>query len=268
MRPIPFFPMLSLGLAAVLAGPGARAEECRYEAAREARVDVAGAKVVRIRALAGSLRVVGQANLSQVEVEGRACAGRAEDLDGTQVRAERAGDTLRVEAELPEAGEGWGGSWWGHESPRLDLVVRVPAGMALDVDDTSGGIEIRDVGALEVRDRSGEIEVENVSGDIRLEDSSGDVRLHGVKGSVVVTDDGSGDLEIEDVTGGVRIDEDGSGSIRVSNVGGDVLVGRDGSGSIRVNGVGGDFRVDHDGSGGIDYRDVKGQVSIPKRRHD
>lgn len=246
MRRVWFVPIVSLGLTAALAGPGAAAEECRHEAAREARLEMAGARLVRIRALAGSLRVLGQAGLSQVEVVGRACAARAEDLEAIQVRVERAADTVRVEAEVPEAGEAWGG-WGGYDSPRLDLVVRVPAGTALDVDDTSGSIEMSDVGGLELRDRSGDVEVRNVSGDVRLEDNSGDVLLRGVRGSVVVTDDGSGDLEIEEVTGSVRIDEDGSGGIHLSNVGGDVLVGRDGSGSIH-------------------YSDVKGEVRVPERR--
>jgi len=235
--------------------------ECPHLAQRQARLDAAGARRVRITALAGSLRIEGQANGNAVQAEGQACAGAASELAGVQLRAERRGDELLVEVVLPTAASTEG-------LPRLDLTVRVPTHLPLEVTDTSGDLSIADVAALALDDASGDVLIERVAHDVRLRDTSGDVRLREIKGAVTGLVDTSGGIEIGDVGGSVRIDEDTSGDIVVAGVGGSVVIGRDGSGAIEVRRVAGDFTVESDGSGGIRHEDVKGKLTLPegKRR--
>ena len=274
-------PAAVLAASLTLLGQG-RAEECRYEEERHAVLDASEARLLKVVARAGSLRIEGRSDLKRVRVEGVACAHDRDDLEKIQLITDDAGSTLRVEARLP-GGSSW--NWnWGHHSPKLDLVIEVPDTLPLDVRDTSGGIEIRAVGDLELDDSSGGIEVEDVrgslvlndssggikieqvAGDARLRDSSGRISIRDVGRSVLIERDSSGAIQISEVRGDVRIERDGSGSITVSDVGGSVNVGQDGSGSISVSRVKGDFSVGRDGSGGIDYDRVAGRVSVPHRR--
>ena len=214
-----------------------------YDAQRTATVNAAGATSVRIDARAGQLRVTGRADLTEVRVRGTARASSRDLLEDIKVEAVRNGNQVEVRALLPEIRD----SRW-NESAILDLVIEVPATLALDVDDTSGDMAIESVGAkVRIEDSSGDIRVRDV-GDVWIRDSSGGIDVRGVKGSVDIDDDSSGEIEVYDVTGSVHI-------------------GRDSSGSIDVSRVGGDFVVEHDGSGTIDYDGVKGKIDIPRKRY-
>jgi hypothetical protein len=248
------------GLAvAALLQPRPSAAECRYDAPREAQLDAQGLRVVRIEAKAGELRIHGSGG-DQVRIRGTACASSRDRLEEVALRAERDGDTARIEVEIPE------GDWslFG-ESSRLDLEIDVPESVALDVEDSSGSVEVSGVVSLSLQDSSGSIDVTDVAGDVSVRDSSGEIEIESVGGDVRISD-GSGSIEVRDVVGSVTIDEDGSGSIDISDVERDVRIGRDGSGSIDVERVGGDFTVEHDGSGGIRHREIAGRVDIPRRR--
>jgi hypothetical protein len=77
-----------------------------------------------------------------------------------------------------------------------------------------------------------------------VEDSDGDATIRGV--ASVDVQDGPGTLDVDDVAGGVRI-ADGTGDIRVARVGRDLV-------------------VSNDDGGDITYSDVRGTITIPKRR--
>ena len=224
-----------LGLAGTL-----RADDCELEAGREERLDAAGVKTLHVIARAGSLRIDGQAGASAIAVHGTACASRQGVLDDIQLKVRRSGSEATVEAVIPDSF-----NWLGGGQARLDLVLEVPAGVALEVDDGSGSIEIRHVASAAVQDGSGEMVIEDVAGEVRITD-------------------GSGAIQVRDA-GSVVIDEDGSGGISISGVRGNVLVKDDGSGSISVREVAGDFTVEDDGSGGISHTAVHGRVRIPSR---
>lgn len=242
----------------------AQSRECQFTAERSATIDAAGAEMLRLHARAGSLRIVGRSDLSEIRVRGEACASRAELLEGIRLATDRSGGVVRVEAVMPEDPWHWRG---GNNQALLDLVVEVPETLALDVEDSSGGIEIRNVGPLLLDDSSGDIELLGIRGDARVKDSSGGIYIEGVEGSLWL-DDSSGGIDAREVRGSVIVERDSSGDIRITNVAGDVLVQRDSSGDIEVAGIGGDFVVERDGSGSIRYRDVAGDVRIPedKRR--
>lgn len=227
-------------------------DECSVEAPRDASLDAAGATRLEIDAAAGSLAVTGVEGARTVSVQGTACAPDAERLAGVELRTERRGDTLFVEAVFDEDVRG---------QRRLDLVIEAPAGLAVSIDDGSGPIHVRGVAELSVDDGSGEIEVNDVAGDVEVEDGSGAIVLSGIGGSVRL-DDGSGGIDVAEVTGDVRIDDDGSGGIEIHRVGGSVEIGADGSGGIVAREVRGDFTLHRDGSGGVDV-EADGRVTLP-----
>ncbi len=204
-----------------------------YSAPREASIAIGDATSVRVVARAGSLSVEGRSDLTEVRATGTAYAAREDELDDIELTATRSGSTVLIEAHIPD-----------RQQVKLDIVIELPASMALDIEDSSGSIEIRDVAGVEVTDGSGSIMIEGVAGDVTLTDGSGSIEVREVGGRVVIADDGSGSIEIANVEGDVIVEEDGSGSISAAN-------------------VGGDFVVQRDGSGGIQYDLISGRVSVP-----
>ena len=122
----------------------------------------------------------------------------------------------------------------------INLTVRVPKNMGLEVDDGSGGVKI-----------------EHINGNIQIDDGSGEISVRDIQGDVEV-DDGSGTVDINNVTGSVTVD-DGSGTIKVKDIGNNVKVS-DGSGSIYIDGVAGDVIIKDDGSGGLSIKNVSGRI--------
>jgi DUF4097 and DUF4098 domain-containing protein YvlB len=122
----------------------------------------------------------------------------------------------------------------------INLTVRVPNDMDVDIDDGSG-----------------EVKIAQIDGNLQIDDGSGEITISGIQGDVDI-DDGSGTVDISDVTGSVTID-DGSGTIEVNDIGKNVKVS-DGSGSIYIDGVGGDVIIKDDGSGSVSIKNVSGKV--------
>jgi hypothetical protein len=258
MKNLPYLLILPL-LAAPATAAAQWFDDCAHRAERTATVPAARADLLRLAARAGSLRVEGRPGLSEVRVRGEACASSESYLEAIQLVTERSGGEVRVEVQMPEM------RGIGRMYSRLDLVVEVPQGLALDVTDSSGEAEFRGVATLRLEDSSGEIEVADVAGDVQIDDSSGEIRVRGVRGDLRLRDS-SGGIEVSGVQGAVLVERDGSGEIRIADVGRDVRIERDSSGSIEVWDVRGDFVVERDGSGRIRHRDVGGSVSIPRRR--
>lgn len=252
--------------------------DCRFEAERRVSVPAGPVDLFRLRAGSGSLRVVGVEGRSEIQAVGRACASEQEFLEAIQLSSEMDGSTLVMETLYPRL-TGWSG---GNRYARLDLTVEVPMGLAADIQDGSGAVELSGLGNVDLTDGSGEAIISGIRGDLSVRDGSGELEIRDVSGRVSV-EDGSGeillesagsDVEIRDSSGGLEIHgvggsltlRDSSGEIDVSNVTGSVLVLGDGSGSIDVVDVGGDFVVEHDGSGSIRHEGVQGTVDIPKKR--
>lgn len=229
-------------------------DDCDHRADRSGSVSAEGAERIVIRARAGDLDVRAGAG-SEVTARGVACAEKSRRLDDIQLITERSGDVVRVIVEIPDT-SGWNDSAW------MDLDVDVPANVPVEIEDSSGDMDVRGVRLARIDDSSGDVDLRDTSGDLRIDDSSGDVYLTGHKGDVTL-DDSSGDLRLKDIEGSVMVDNDSSGDISAQRVTGSVMVRRDSSGDIRVSDVGGDFEVRRDGSGDIDYRDVRGRVDVP-----
>ena len=264
------------------AGPAlAWGERCEFSAEREITLDAKALQQLHVIAAAGDLTIRGEAGLARVTARGTACASTQALLDGIRLTIgggdgpEGDSSTLRVVTPEPN----WS---WGDTYAYLDLEVRVPASLPLEVQDSSGDVTIEDVAALTVRDSSGDLEIRDVAGRVRVADSSGDIEVRNA-GSVLVDDDSSGDIELSDIGGDARIERDSSGDIDLADIQGNAMVevdssgdiefrrikgsasvDRDSSGGIRAEDVGGDFVVRIDGSGGIHHHGVAGRVDIPE----
>jgi DUF4097 and DUF4098 domain-containing protein YvlB len=193
-------------------------------------------------------------------VRGKACASDADLLDEIELDVRREGGSIVVRANVRDSDRRR--DWRNNEYARLDIVVEVPAGIAADIDDGSGELDLSNLGAVRINDGSGTISASDLAS-VRIEDGSGEINLSDISGAVDI-EDGSGEIELRNIGGNIDI-EDGSGEI-------DIRVARQGirisdsSGGIDVADVGGDFVVDNDGSGGIAYDNVRGRVDIPRRK--
>lgn len=190
---------------------------------------------------------------------------------------------------------------YGRAEYPVDFDVVVPAGVVLNIRDTSGVIKIADLNsAIDIRDGSGTLALRHIKGPVSVNKESGDVRVVDVAGTVTlasrsgqlqfrrvgelnvsasdgnleVSDSGSvrlvnkgGNIRVSRIRGSVHIDDD-SGEIQISQVGGDVFI-RDTSGQIRATQIGaltvddtsGDLVVD--GAESVNVRTKEsGQVKV------
>lgn len=263
-------------VACTLAIP-AYATDCEHTAHRTANAAGPDIKRLVVEAGAGDLVVRGSES-REVKVDGQACASSAELLDGIKLEIRREGDTVYLRTALPDISDALLGFT---RYAYIDVTVDVPKTAMLEVEDSSGDLQVSEVqgakivdssgdqrvehiaGDLDIGDSSGEIRIADVRGGLRLKDSSGDVDVDGIQGDVLVTVDSSGDLDIRHVDGGVHILNDSSGAIEIENVKRDVAIDKDSSGGIQVRDIGGNFTVRSDGSGGIHYERVAGAVHVP-----
>jgi len=233
----------------------------------------------------GSLKIQGDDSVSQITVDAVIGSENGKDYEFT---LEKHGNTAVLVAKTD-------GGIFKNSHAYLDLVVRVPTSMNLEVSDGSGSIMIDNIagdvsvndgsgsmyisrvgGALDINDGSGDIEVKNVSKSVKINDGSGNIDLTKVSGSLKVNDgsgnvdafhisgdvrvsDGSGNVTVGDVTGNVRVD-DGSGNIDVNRVSGKVTIS-DGSGNINVSDAG-SLYINEAGSGSVNTNNIRGKVSM------
>lgn len=254
------------------------AEDCKFSSDRAANFPGPVKKVV-IQAEAGSLKVRGDAG-NGVKATGKACASSESLLGKIALESRRENDTVYLTVVISE---GMRDMFKFGKYSSLDLDITVPRTAELNITDTSGDVELSDVGttriddgsgdlllkningSLAVDDSSGEIRVISVAGMVQVEDSSGGIDIEDVRGDVKIVSDSSGDIAIAKVTGNVEVVTDSSGDITIRDVKLDVRIGNDSSGDINVSEVGGNFTVVNDSTGNILYERVAGSVRIPAK---
>lgn len=254
------------------------AQDCKFSSDRAANFSGTIKKVV-ISAGEGSLKVSGVA--AGITAKGRACASAEAMLSKITLESRREGDVVYLTVAI--AGGGMGNMFSFNKYTSLDLEITVPKTAELKITDTSGDIELSDVGSTQITDDSGDLLLKNINGDLDVTDESGEMRVISVAGNLTVKDssggidiedvrndvkillDGSDDISIAKVNGNVDIVEDGSGDISIREVTGNVVVEKDGSGDIRVTEVTGKFSVIKDSSGEILHDHVRGSVRIPAK---
>lgn len=263
-------------LVILLSSGAAWAEECEFTSERTAKFNGPVKKVV-VTADAGSLNVHGD-TAGELKAVGRACASSESLLGKIALESRRENDTVYLTVVL---GSGMGDLFSFSRYAYLDLDIAVPRNVELDVTDSSGDLELSDVGMTRVNDSSGDQLLKNINGNLSVNDSSGVIRVMSVVGNVEVEDssdnidiedvrgdvriiaDSSGDMAIAKISGNVEIVDDSSGDITIRDVKQNVKINNDSSGDINVTDVGGNFAVTVDSSGNILYERVSGTVRIP-----
>jgi hypothetical protein len=271
--------------------------QCRFDAPRDLKLDVAGAKAVVFEVNQHDL--VLQAGPGAAQLSGRACASNADWLSQLTVTQKKVGDKLVVQLQRENQGLNWntGGSNYAY----LDLRGTIPANVlvqmkvgsgdasvtgahSLSADVGSGDIKLRDIkGLVTAAIGSGDVELDGAgalnllsigSGDFTARNlrgnatvgtiGSGDLTLDGVAGNVDIKTVGSGDVDLRQVKGNVSLGNIGSGDFEARAVGGSVKVERHGSGDVTVRDVAGDLTVANSGSGDINHSDVRGKLQLPR----
>lgn len=253
-----FLGLAVVGLCSAGCHDGVALDFCRSTADRSATMDAAGATKIVIGAGAGDLAVRGDHAASSVSATGHACASNDELLAQVQIETRREGRTLYLSTVPPQVATGF--AWFNNAT--LDLAVTLPASLAVELEDSSGDIDISQVRSAKIEDSSGDIEASGIGGDIVISDSSGDVNIAHVTGTVKIERDSSGDIDIQDVRGDVNVLIDGSGTIQIERVAGSVHIGQDSSGDIIIREVKGNARVDSDASGDIRVVQVGGNFIV------
>ncbi|MCL1079853.1 hypothetical protein D5R81_17370 [Parashewanella spongiae] len=225
------------------------------------QLNAADLSILNAEVGAGALTIKGVRGQTNVRVE--ADINTYRDIEPT-LTLEKDGHHAKLVAEFDS-------SINFNRSPYIDIVVTVPAAMAMDIHDGSGSIIINGVQAdiaitdgsgsinidggekLDIKDGSGSISIDNVMQNIKIADGSGSIDING--GKMIDIDDGSGSIDVTNANGRVDIN-DGSGSINLENIKGNSTI-NDGSGSIYIRHVDGEVVID-DGSGGINVEYTKG----------
>jgi len=223
-----------------------------------------GITMLEIDCGAGYLRIKGVEGLKQIEVDAALVTKGIDDDDLEEfknkyvnLKLEQDGKKARLISEI-ESGFSVS-SLFKHNEARIDLDVRIPKNLDIEIDDGSGSIEVSGVdGSIEMDDGSGSIEIADIKGWVKIDDGSGSIDLENIGGKVTVND-GSGAVKITNVGDDVDV-EDSSGTVSIYNVKGSAVVD-DGSGGIVIDGVDKDVNIKSAGSGSLTIRNVKGKVT-------
>ncbi len=153
----------------------------------------------------------------------------------------------------------------------INLKIKVPAGISLDIDDQGGDIVLAGLtNDVKLNDNSGYIYCNNTNGSLTISDNSGDIFLKNINQDIasipnIVIDDNSGEIKIINARGNIRLD-DTSGGIYLENIKGNARID-DTSDDIRVFDLDGDLEID-DNSGDINGRNIGGHAIISDNSGD
>jgi Putative adhesin len=256
MRRLALFALLLIPAVALAEHP------CEFHAERKLDLDLNGVRSVQIEVRSHQLHVAAAADAQGFNLVGRACASDQKTLDTLIVTQERQGDRLIV--TLGSEGH-FNMAMFHSQYADLDVKVKLPAQMPLQVNVGSGDAEIRGAASLESNVGSGDLNIFDLAGAFRGRVGSGDIHAERV-GSVDMDAIGSGDFKASDIRGDARFGSVGSGDVDLTKVGGNVTVSTIGSGDLRVDGVHGNLVVQTKGSGDVDHRNVTGSVNLPRER--
>jgi DUF4097 and DUF4098 domain-containing protein YvlB len=212
----------------------------------------------------GFLEIEGVDGLQQIEVDAEIIIEGVSRSKGEKIvdrdmvlKIESRGDRAILTSSFDNHNT-WGSLFGGSWNQAINLKIRVPRQMNMNIDDGSGYIYIENInGDIEIDDGSGEMALRNIEGNLYIDDGSGEMSLRDITGRVDI-DDGSGEIEIRNITGDVEID-DGSGDIFAGKVDGSIVIS-DGSGDIDVSRITGDVDLIDDSSGDFEYSRVDGKV--------
>ncbi len=175
-------------------------------------------------------------------------SGEAEELDKLEV--EERGDRLVIKGEKGKIDwNDWSGWFsWSSDGRKLEdyprLVISMPEGTDLHVEDSAGKLTVGDLG--------GAVRLKSVS----LEAQIGDVTAAEIGVS------GSGEIDLGEVEGDLKIAISGSGDVSVESAGGAASVAISGNGDVSAGTIGAGLQIAVSGSGDAAFESANGPVSI------
>lgn len=223
----------------------------------------AGISELKIECGAGSLFIEGSTDLKEIEVKAIIKISNINKneintfiKDNIILKLEKEGSTAVLQSDIDSPN--WFSALFNNPDASIDLTVRVPATVSLDIEDGSGDVAIIRVNNnVLLDDGSGSIKIRDITGKVEVQDGSGSAILENIKGNLYI-EDGSGELYIKNINGSVKVD-DGSGQMSLYQINGNVKV-EDGSGDIYIDGVTQNVEIIEAGSGNLSIQNVKGTV--------
>lgn len=233
--------------------------DCVHQADRSFNVERSDIKALAAKLGSTDLKMRGVDGLARIEVQARACASSAADLDRLVIDQHRDGDRLVIDTARNH--DTYSVSLFGSRYAYIELEIRVPADLAVEVNSGSGDVDARDLASLKYAGGSGDLDVEKIVGELVVEVGSGDIEGSGI-GRFHLISTGSGDFNLDDIRGDVDAESVGSGDLTFHKVSGNVHIGRVGSGDLDLSDVDGDVIVDSIGSGDINADNVRGNLTV------
>jgi hypothetical protein len=215
-----------------------------YSEVRNLELDASGLSDLFIDAGAGALIVNGVEGSNEIVVVATIIVDEEDEDEARKLIEKRLRLDLERDGNSAKLKAGFSTGWDWDGGAAIDLDVRMPAQLALSVDDGSGSIKVHDIaGTVRIDDGSGPIELGN-SGNVDIDDGSGSIKLENTGGvKIEYVEDGSGTIDIKGVKGSVTVD-DGSGDIVIDDVEHDLIIEEEGSGSLRYTNVRGAIQQD------------------------
>jgi DUF4097 and DUF4098 domain-containing protein YvlB len=172
-------------------------------------------------------------------------------LDDNESSREGAGNfKVALEGDVLMVGAPEGFGWPLRRTPKIHVLIRVPAGSHLTAKMASADLRAKgDYGVVQTDGASGDTYVER-TGDAELKSASGDLQIDRVTGSLRINS-ASGDIRVGDVTADVNAST-ASGDIALRAVGG----------SIQSKSASGDIEVASLRQGRAIFTTASGDVSV------
>lgn len=230
---------------------------CRGDSPRNGVVDATGVRVLRIISDRGDLEINGRPGLSDVRVQGIACANSSErnKIDSITLDITREGDEIIVVVDIPSS----------TRTGRLDLSIDIPADLpSVEIEDELGPVIVNNIRDLRAIIGNGGLEARSISGDVIVPSLRGPATVQNIGGNVVLDQvRGRAGIDIRDVRGNVTIGLNRNGPAKIADIQGDVTVASAGFGDLDVERVAGDLVIMDNLRGDISHREIGGRVVLP-----
>jgi hypothetical protein len=194
-----------------------RGEHVPSDARRTAALAVpARARLLAVEGFTGSLTVTGEERTDiSAELSASVFGGDQAEAEARAkevvLTLEPADDRIAVKVQVPPS----------RRRTRVELRLKVPAGLGLVVRDTRGQVEVRGVASADIESRMGDLTVADVGGLVKgqhrgsnvelsrvgrveFESRMGDIKIERVAGAVTLSAEG-GNTEVRDVAGKVQL---------------------------------------------------------------
>lgn len=171
------------------------ADNCAYQETLAFTLPAEAVERFDIKTGAGTLEVLGDSVDGQIHVQALVCTSRKSGLVGMGVEHALRGGTQHIETRIPENQT----TVWTSHYARIDLTVRMPAGLPVQVHDGSGELSVSGTGALVLRDGSGSAAIDSVAGSVEVRDRSGSIDVRDVSREVTIHESGSGSVALQRV---------------------------------------------------------------------